>query len=143
MAINFSQESSNSLNELLSSSDKLKRFDEFYSQKLRAFMREEFAREPECLKRIVERFEQMIDYNVPHGKKLRGLCVYESFLSLQPTNADFTIDLKSVDQAKAIGWCIEFVIRYYLKCICQYYYKKQIHILFFLLFFSSSYKLLF
>ena len=51
----------------------------------------------------------MIDYNVPHGKKLRGLCVYESLSLLIDKNANESQTKELLDQAKAIGWCIEFV----------------------------------
>jgi hypothetical protein len=103
MAVNESQ----NLSQLLYSNDKLKHFDEFYFSKLKPRLVEQFSHEPQCLQKIVQRFELMTDYNVPHGKKLRGLCVYESFLNLQ---YETNFDLKSVDEAKAIGWCIEFVI---------------------------------
>lgn len=47
----------------------------------------------------------MIDYNVPHGKKLRGMCTFESYAILSNNEAPAGF----VDKAKALGWCIELV----------------------------------
>ena len=47
----------------------------------------------------------MIDYNVPHGKKLRGMCTYESFAILSNNEAS----IEYINKAKALGWCIELV----------------------------------
>jgi hypothetical protein len=101
--------------------DRLKLFDEFYSNKLKPKLFERFAGQTECIKNVNDRFENMIDYNVPHGKKLRGICAYESLVNLLdlsetdsswnqskqlPANYDANC---LIEQAKAIGWCIEFV----------------------------------
>ena len=99
--------------------DRLKLFDDFYVNKLKPKIFEKYTNEIDCIRKITERFENMIDYNAPHGKKLRGLCAYESLVNLldlnesdpsQNTNKILHCDVESlIDQAKAIGWCIEFV----------------------------------
>jgi farnesyl diphosphate synthase len=86
----------------------LKRFDDFFTIQLKPKLREKYSNigEP-CILNVIERFEKMIDYNVPHGKKLRGLCVYESLCILN--NLPFTSNDESLNNAIAIGWCIEVV----------------------------------
>lgn len=42
-----------------------------------------------------------LDYNVPHGKMLRGLSVPNSLYILDPT--------KSLDEAAILGWAVEFL----------------------------------
>lgn len=91
---------------LLSSDAKLKEFDEFYKTRLKSRLTDMYAGEPACVQKVIDRFDYMMDYNVPHGKKLRGLCVYESFLNLV---ADKQVTLLEIEQAKAVGWCVEFV----------------------------------
>jgi hypothetical protein len=96
------------LNALLASQTKLAEFDSFYVNRLKPKLIAEFAHDATCLQKIVDRFERVMDYNVPHGKKLRGLCVYESFLNLLDGSAGH-VSGRSVEEAKAIGWCVEFV----------------------------------
>lgn len=84
----------------------LEQFDEFYVAKLKDRLFATYVNQPQCILDANKRFEQMIDYNVPHGKKLRGLCVYESVLLLLEAEKQ---NEELMDQAKAIGWCIEFV----------------------------------
>ena len=90
------------------STEKQKAFDDFYTITLKPKLIAGYASDPECLDKIIRRFEHMVDYNVPHGKKLRGLCVYESFLNLIENEKE-KVDTKLIEQAKAIGWCVEFV----------------------------------
>lgn len=90
----------------MNSNTNLAEFDAFYKLKLKPALFKDYDSEPECIKQIIRRFDHMVDYNVPHGKKLRGLCVYESFLILNKHNSHCE---KLIDQAKAIGWCVEFV----------------------------------
>ena len=102
----------------------LDEFDEFYKTKLKPILFKNYDNETKCIKDVIERFEKMVDYNVPHGKKLRGLCVYESFLQLLDLNESKNeknlgningYDLNFlIEDAKAIGWCIEFVNLIYL-----------------------------
>jgi hypothetical protein len=111
------------INNNIKSIDRLKLFDEFYLNKLKPKIFEKYKNDIECIKKITDRFESMIDYNVPHGKKLRGLCAYESLIELldlneidpaQNKDKAFNYDVESlIDQAKAIGWCIEFVIKHF------------------------------
>lgn len=94
--------------------DRLKLFDEFYTNTLKPKLLDEYKPEPDCIRKTCNRFAGMLDYNVPHGKKNRGMCVYESFLRLIDSGAvkleaDQTRD-ELVEQAKALGWCIEIVI---------------------------------
>jgi hypothetical protein len=90
----------------------LAELDEFYQTKLKQKLLELFKHEPACLQKVANRFEQMIDYNVPHGKKLRGLCAYESLLCLIDHQNSSAVNFdreRLIEQAKAMGWCIEFV----------------------------------
>ena len=50
-------------------------------------------------------FQQVCEYNVPHGKKNRGLTVVSSYRSLVGDKVNEE-DLKC---AEVIGWAIEFV----------------------------------
>ena len=104
--------------------ERLRRFDEFYANKLKRVLFDdsnsiEASESSSGIRKVVERFEAMSDYNVPHGKKLRGLCVYESVLTILGLSDDWELDAvddtnvddrrRLVEQAKAIGWCIEFM----------------------------------
>lgn len=86
-------------------------FESFYKNKLKQKLFEKFGNESFCIKKVNERFEQMLDYNVPHGKKLRGICAFESVVHLLDLNnpTDHYNIPSLLEQAKAIGWCIEFV----------------------------------
>jgi hypothetical protein len=97
------------LGHLLDEPNKLAAFDDFYTGQLKPRLVKEYSAEPECLVRIAARFHTVMDYNVPHGKKLRGLCVYESFLNLIDDGSRPLIAAKKIEEAKAIGWCVEFV----------------------------------
>jgi len=93
-----------------SNTSRLAEFDDFYKTKLKVKLFHDNETQPECIKNIIKRFDSMIDYNVPHGKKLRGLCVYESFCVLtNEINDKSAVNSELLDQAIAIGWCIEFV----------------------------------
>lgn len=84
-------------------STSLTNFDSFF-QDLKNAMLNDFQHEPN-LKTTLERLEKMIDYNVPHGKKLRGMCTYESFAILSNNEAP----IEYINKAKALGWCIELL----------------------------------
>lgn len=84
----------------------LEKFDQFYATQLKNRLFARYKNQPNCILDVNKRFEDMIDYNVPHGKKLRGICVYESVLQLIENEEQNEV---LMDQAKAIGWCIEFV----------------------------------
>jgi farnesyl diphosphate synthase len=94
--------------------ERLAEFDEFYASKLKPRLLDRYKDEVECIRKTIERFDRMLDYNVPHGKKNRGLCVYESYLGLLDKNStncpdDLANRESRIEQAKALGWCIEFV----------------------------------
>lgn len=95
--------------------DRLSEFDEFYRSKLKVKLFEKYGNENESFKKVNKRFEQMIDYNVPHGKKLRGLCAYASLMSLiGSSDCPVSYDRERlIEQAKAVGWCIEFVSHFH------------------------------
>lgn len=99
-------------------------FNAFYESQLKNKLFEIYYsnEQPKCIKQVIDRFKIMVDYNVPHGKKLRGMCAYESLLHLVglDTNADQHHESsylsarnydsnQLIDEAKAVGWCIEFV----------------------------------
>ncbi len=96
----------------LNSYNRLKEMNEFYKKILKPRLFKDYAQEPACIKNVVDRFDGMIDYNVPHGKKIRGLCVYESLSILLNLNLDDESSEKDntlIEQALATAWCIEFV----------------------------------
>jgi len=104
-------------------SSNLKEFNAFYESKLKNKLFEIYydEKQSKCIKAVIDRFKIMVDYNVPHGKKLRGMCAYESLLHLVGLDMNSQIyeskylrernydPNKLIDEAKAIGWCIEFV----------------------------------
>jgi len=100
------------LQNLLKTTINLKEFDKFYHTELKPKLFEKYSNEPECIAKITKRFDLMVDYNTPHGKKLRGFTAYESLAHLidqkilEKHNYNH---LNLVNEAKAIGWCIEFV----------------------------------
>ena len=49
-------------------------------------------------------FLQVLRYNVPFGKKNRGLAVVETFSLLNPSAGDEEMHL-----ARVLGWCVEIV----------------------------------
>lgn len=96
----------------LNSANRLKEMDAFYKHTIKSRLFKEFPEEPLCIRNVIERFDGMLDYNVPHGKKIRGLCAYESLAILLNLNLDdesIQADKNLMDQALAISWCIEFV----------------------------------
>jgi len=96
----------------LNSSNRLKEMDAFFKNTLKSRLFKDYAKEPECIRNVIDRFDGMIDYNVPHGKKIRGLCVYESLSILLNLNLDDESSEKNnilIEQALATAWCIEFV----------------------------------
>lgn len=104
--------------------ERLAEFDEFYASKLKPRLLDRYKDEVECIRKTIERFDRMLDYNVPHGKKNRGLCAYESYLGLldkSSTNCpdDLANRESRIEQAKALGWCIEFVREIFLLILFQ------------------------
>lgn len=96
----------------LNSANRLKEMDAFYKQTIKSRLFKEFPEEPLCIRHVIERFDGMIDYNVPHGKKIRGLCAYESLAILLNLNLDdenAQADRNLMEQALAVAWCIEFL----------------------------------
>ncbi len=97
---------------LLNTIINLKEFDKFYHTELKPKLFEKYSNETECIVKITKRFDLMVDYNTPHGKKLRGFTAFESLAHLmdQKKLENHNYDhLNLINQAKAIGWCIEFV----------------------------------
>ena len=117
------------------SSRNLNDFNAFYESQLKNKLFEIYYNneQPKCIKQVIDRFKIMVDYNVPHGKKLRGICAYESLLHLVGLDANADQHHESsylsarnydknqlIDEAKAVGWCIEFVG--FLKCWLYFKY---------------------
>ena len=82
----------------------LNKFDDFYHEIKRTIV-SHYGNEDESIKKALNHLEKVIDYNVPFGKKLRGLCTYESSLILLNNQSSNMMETK----AKALGWCIELV----------------------------------
>jgi hypothetical protein len=105
----------------INSAKRLKEFDDFYHNQLKPRLFKNYLAEPTCIRKLIERFDYMIDYNVPHGKKLRGLCAYESLILLVDLNMDkeefSQSDKILIEQSLAVGWSIEFVTNVLSKLI--------------------------
>jgi farnesyl diphosphate synthase len=56
--------------------------------------------------------KRMLDYNVPHGKLNRGMAVLDAIASLD--EGKNTCDEAMKNQARRLGWCIEFLQAYFL-----------------------------
>ncbi|KAH9491468.1 hypothetical protein Btru_044905 [Bulinus truncatus] len=54
-------------------------------------------------------FKEVLIYNVPHGKKNRGLSVVTSFKHLVPNASDEDIKI-----ARVMGWCVELLQGFFL-----------------------------
>jgi len=54
-------------------------------------------------------FKRVLEYNVPHGKKNRGLTVVQSYRYLVPNPTDEDIRI-----AQVIGWCTELLQAFFL-----------------------------
>jgi len=54
-------------------------------------------------------FLNVCDYNVPHGKKNRGVSVVASYRCLVPNPSD-----EELFKARALGWCVEWLQGYFL-----------------------------
>lgn len=94
------------------SKNRLVEMDEFFHSKIKPRLFKDYSKEPSCIRDIVSRFDFMINYNVPHGKKVRGLIVYEAWATLQNINLesiDYDKDSEANEQTLAIAWCIEFL----------------------------------
>jgi geranylgeranyl pyrophosphate synthase len=85
----------------------LKKFDDFYHELKKTIISHYRDDDDSSLSinKALNHLEKVIDYNVPFGKKLRGLCTYESFLILQNNESNENMEVK----AKVLGWCIELV----------------------------------
>lgn len=87
--------------------DTLKKFDDFY-YKLKKNIILQYRDDDDSslsINKALNHLEKVIDYNVPFGKKLRGLCTYESFLILKNNESNENME----EKAKALGWCIELL----------------------------------
>lgn len=58
-------------------------------------------------------FEQAIQYNIPHGKKIRGLSAVSAYKKLIGESNGLTA--KNKEMANLLGWCIEMVSWKYSK----------------------------
>lgn len=56
-------------------------------------------------------FTKCLQYNVPNGKKNRGLMVVEAFKLLAK---DGELTEENIRLAQALGWCVEMVIKNFL-----------------------------
>ena len=56
----------------IDSATRLKELDTFYKENLKQRLFKDYLNEKPCIRNLIARFEHMCDYNVPHGKKLRG-----------------------------------------------------------------------
>lgn len=57
-------------------------------------------------------FEQAIQYNIPHGKKIRGLIAVSAYKKLIGAN---NLTTKNKELIHLLGWCIEMVSLKYFK----------------------------
>ncbi|XP_072017554.1 LOW QUALITY PROTEIN: farnesyl pyrophosphate synthase-like [Amphiura filiformis] len=85
------------------------KFEEVYHTLVNEIITEDEAN-PEIAD-AAKRFRKMLDYNVPHGKRNRGLTVINAFRHLaQPDQ--LTDD--NVLKAMVMGWCVEWLQAYFL-----------------------------
>ncbi|RWS01706.1 isoprenyl diphosphate synthase-like protein [Dinothrombium tinctorium] len=56
-------------------------------------------------------FDKVLQYNVPHGKKNRGMAVPASFAMLA---SDKDLTEENIELSRIVGWCIEFMQAYFL-----------------------------
>lgn len=52
-------------------------------------------------------------YNVPHGKRNRGMALVTSFRTLA---SDELLDAEHLEQARVLGWCVELLQTFFLMC---------------------------
>lgn len=59
-----------------------------------------------------KRFDDALEYNIPHGKKARGLLVLNTYQAMAKV-----YDEKDLEQACIMGWCVEMVSSVRMQCV--------------------------
>lgn len=62
---------------------------------------------------INKHLSKCLQYNVPNGKKNRGLAVPATFKQMKPDCTE-----EELKEAYILGWCVEFVSTEWSRCIC-------------------------
>ncbi|XP_022096427.1 farnesyl pyrophosphate synthase-like isoform X2 [Acanthaster planci] len=91
------------------SKDDANRFHDVFKGLLRDIT-EDDAANPE-IQDAALRFEKMMDYNIPHGKRNRGLTTVASFRYLASASQATDANLH---KAMVLGWCVEWLQAYFL-----------------------------
>jgi len=63
------------------------------------------------LKTSSDWFQKVVEYNVPFGKKTRGMTVVEAYSMLSHNVSD-----QDYKAAQMVGWCVEFLQGFFLVC---------------------------
>ncbi|XP_071852622.1 farnesyl pyrophosphate synthase-like isoform X1 [Apostichopus japonicus] len=63
------------------------------------------------IKQAALRFKEVLSYNVPHGKRNRGLSVISSFRYLASSSQ---LTDANLEKAMVLGWCVELLQSYFL-----------------------------
>lgn len=64
---------------------------------------------------VTKRFVKILQYNVPNGKKNRGLAVVAAYKMLEDVQ---NLTPENLRLAKILGWCVEMVSRKIQSPIC-------------------------
>ncbi|XP_064603763.1 farnesyl pyrophosphate synthase-like [Liolophura sinensis] len=91
------------------SNAELQQFDEVFPDLLND-LEENLISNPE-IKDAIKWFRQVNEYNVPHGKKNRGVSVVTSFKLLTDKCKHTESNLR---KARILGWCVEWLQAYFL-----------------------------
>uniref|UniRef100_T1IND5 Farnesyl pyrophosphate synthase n=1 Tax=Strigamia maritima TaxID=126957 RepID=T1IND5_STRMM len=90
----------------------MKEFDAVYPDIVKSLTND--FMQPECeIKAAISRLKEVVDYNVPFGKKTRGLFVVKAFKQICGVDK---IDEENVYLAQVLGWCVEMLQAFFLVC---------------------------
>ncbi|KAL3842660.1 hypothetical protein ACJMK2_020650 [Sinanodonta woodiana] len=88
-------------------SQELDLFDAVFPE-LVTFLTEKGLNDPEIAD-ASKWFKEVLEYNVPYGKKNRGISVITSYRMLVPNSSDEELHI-----ARVLGWCIEWLQAFFL-----------------------------
>nr|XP_006824578.1 PREDICTED: farnesyl pyrophosphate synthase-like [Saccoglossus kowalevskii] len=86
-----------------------KRFGEMFQELVREIVEPDL--EDDEIGDAMKRFKHVLEYNVPGGKRNRGLTVLSSYKSLKDKSS---LDDEEMKCAMVLGWCIEWLQAYFL-----------------------------
>ncbi|XP_054165527.1 uncharacterized protein LOC128963085 [Oppia nitens] len=89
----------------------VKDFDETFNKILSALLAEKSSDE---LTEVTNWVKECIKYNVPHGKRNRGLTVVTTFRIIAEQQNNNNVSEDDIELARVLGWCVEFLQAYFL-----------------------------